>query len=100
MNREVDLDGRPPQAFHVRVTSTRGLARNSVTWHLRLERPDAPPSPQAALDLKLTLEPAGTAGHPLRLDGHATHRLPPSGGVPPRASAPPGALDYACSLPE
>src|SRR5258707_15813210 len=86
VNREVDLDGRPPQAFHVRVSSTRGLARNSVTWHLRLERPDAPPSPQAALDLKLCLEPAGTAGTRLPPPRQAAHHLMTSRGVTPPAS--------------
>ena len=100
MTREVDLDGRPPQAFQVRVSSTRGAARNSVTWHLRLERPDAPPSPQASLDLKLSLEPLGAAATRLRLDGHAAHDLMAPGGVTPRAAVRLAACAYARSLGE
>jgi hypothetical protein len=100
MTREADLDGRPPQAFHVRVSSTRGPTRSSATWHLRLERPDAPPSPQAPLDLKLTLEPQGATVTRLRLDGQASHDLMASGGVTPRAAVRLAACAYARSLVE
>ena len=100
MTREVDLDGRPPQAFQVRVSSSRGAARNSVTWHLRLERPDTPASPQASLDLKLSLEPLGATATRLRLDGHAAHDLVASAGVSPRAVVRLAACAYARSLGE
>jgi hypothetical protein len=100
LTREVDLDGTPPQAFRVRVSATRGPSRSSATWNLRLEIPDAPPSPQAPLDLKLSLEPEGATGTRLRLDGQASRDLMASGGVTPRAVVRLAACGYARSLGE
>lgn len=100
MTREVDLDGQPPQAFEMRVSSTRGSTRNSICWHLRLERPDGPQSPQAPLDLKLSVEAEGTAATRLHFDGHAAHDLLASGGIPARAAVRTAACAYARSLAE
>ena len=100
MTREVELDGRPPQAFDVRVSSTRGSTRNSICWHIRLERPDGPQSPQAPLDLRLSIEPVATAVTRLRLDGHAAHDLMASAGVTPRVAVRLAACAYARSLAE
>jgi hypothetical protein len=100
MTREVALDGPAPNAFHVRVTSTRGATRNSVTWHLRLERPDAPAAPQAALDLKLSLEPVGASTIRMHFDGHAAQDLMTSGGATSRTAVRGAACAYARSLGE
>lgn len=100
MTRAVDLDGHPPQSFQVRVTARRGAGRSGTTWHLRLERPSAPPSPQAPLDLTLSLEPLGTTATRLGLDGQAAHDLMASGGVTPRAAVRLAACAYARSLGE
>lgn len=100
MTREVDLDGRPSQAFAVRVSSIRGSTRSSICWHLRLEHPDGPQSPQAPLDLKLSLAAEGTALTRLHFDGHAAHDLVASGGITPRAAARTAACAYTRSLAE
>jgi hypothetical protein len=96
--RELRLEGRPPQCFHLRVASSRGVGRHGAMWHVRLERPDGPLTADPLVDLQLMIEPLRGGGTRLSFDGRAARSLWESTPVTSRSLIRAGASAYARSL--